>query len=345
VRIGADDKLVAQLGYHRGRILERSSEYEEAERTLLDALALAEAAVGPSDPIIADIANMLGVIAERRGRHADSLAHYERAYRMRVELVGELNARTAVALSNTAVARWNLGDTHGVIDDLRRAITVLERTLGPSHADTAWARRNLSEQLLELGRIEEARDAADLALQGSEAALGPDHPYVAHAALALAATLRELGRLDEALGLADRAIAIGRTHQESDVLPKALVDRATTLRRAGACAQVGAPTDEALASSSPLSAIAVAVHAERGRCALAAKQGELAALELGQAIGLAHARGDGPFVHLPLNVDFARALADVSPVESRELAAVALAVVERTGVRPSSRAELERLAR
>ena len=224
---------------------------------------------------------MLGVLAERQGRHADALAHYERAHRMRVDLVGELNARTAIALSNMAVARWNLGDTRSVIDDSRRAITVLERTLGPDHADIAWARRNFADRLLELEQTDEAREQAELSLRESETGLGPDHPYVGNGAISLASVLRELGRTDDALALDARAVAIGRAHPDSDVLGNALVGRAASLRTAGRCAETEASLAEAFELSPPLSGVVMAVHAERARCALVANHVELAALELG----------------------------------------------------------------
>jgi eukaryotic-like serine/threonine-protein kinase len=342
-RIAADDRTVAQLEYYRGRVLERLADYEAADTVLASGLDRALAVHGPSHSLVADIENMLGVVAERRGRHADALAHYEQAYRMRVELVGELNARTAVALTNTAVARWNLGDTRGVVDDTRRAIAVLERTLGPGHADTAWARRNLSDRLVDLERFDEARAEAELALAGSEADFGRDHPYVASSAITLAAVMRELGRLDEALALGERALAVGRAHPESVVLVEALVDRATTLRHAARCAEAEPLVVEVLAHAAPIGFAATMGHAERGRCALAEGRFDVAALELGLAIGLAEARGDGPFARLPVQLDLARALARRSPVEGRRVAEAALAVVDRTGVRPSWRAELERL--
>ncbi len=342
-RIAADDRMLAQLGYYRGRVLERLGDYEAADVALNDALERARDVHGPSHPLVADIANMLGVVAERRGRHADALAHYDHAHRMRVELVGELNARTAVALTNTAVARWNLGETRGVVDDTRRAIAVLERTLGPGHADTAWARRNLADRLVELERFDEARAEAERALVGSEADFGRDHPYVASSAIALAQVMRELGRLDEALALDDRALAVGRAHPESVVLAEALVDRAATLRLAGRCAEAQSLTTEVLSRAAPIGFAATMGHAERGRCALAEGRLEVAALELGLAIGLAEARGDGPVARLPLQLDLARVLAETSPAAARRVAEAALAVVDRTGVRPSWRAELERL--
>ncbi len=344
-RIGGDERLAAQLAYHRGRVLERLGRVEEAERALNDAFARAELAYGAFHPLVADIENMRGVTAERRGRHVESLAHYRRALQMRMDLVGEQNARTAIALGNSVVARWNLGDTRGALEDQRRAIATLERTLGPSHSDTSWARRTLAERLIELERVEEALDEASQALRAAEATLGPNHPDVAKSAVARASALRDLGRAEEALALDERAIAIASSHPESGYHLSAMVDRVATLRSSGACAAVVVDAAAVLAETAALDPEAVLAHLERARCSLAAGQDEFAALDLGLALVVAHARGDGVISILPLQRELARALARRSPAAARPIAAAALDVVRRTGVRPSWRAELEQLSR
>jgi len=127
------------------------------------------------------------------------------------------------------------------------------------------------------------------------------------------------------------------------MLGEALMNRAASLRHAGRCDEAESIATEVLASAPPTSSAASSAHGERGRCALADDRIDVAALEFGLALGLAEARGDGPIDRLPLQADFARALAIRSPDEARRVAEAALAVIDHTGVRPSLRAQLESL--
>ncbi len=344
-RVPSPAHLVPPLAYHRGRILERIHRYDEAEAAFVEASRQAEELYGSEHPLVADIVNMIGVVSERRGQHDRALAHYERAYAIRRALVGEVNARTAIALANTAIAHWNLGEASVAMDLHRRALSILERTLGVSHSDTAWARRGLADNLLELEQPHEALVHAELALAHAEAAGDANHPWVADSLLTVSEVHRELGAPDVALVHDDRAVEIAR-RADAHLLAAALVSRAASLRALGRCDESETALAEALTVAGSIDRAASVAHAERGRCAMAEHQMELAASELGQALGIARGRGEGVVFRLPILVDLAFALSpdEREPTETaRRVAAEALDIIRRTGVRSSWRSRLEPL--
>ncbi len=342
-RIGGDPSLAIQHGYHRGRVLEDAGRLDEAEGVLVDTLSTAEATYGHTHPLIADVANMIGVIAERRGDWSGARERYREAHAMRVELVGELNARTAVTQSNLMHISWVLGDTSGVIEGYREAIAVLARTLGPTHLDTAWARALLAGALLDLERPAEALAEAETGLRGLEPTFAPDHPDVIEAVSAVAGALHGLGRDPEALVLADRVVAATRARHDVGELATVLLDRAEYLRALGRCTELVSVLEEVLALGPPTPATMVRVHRLRGGCALDEGEALIAAFELTHALAGARAWNGPVMVVLAVQYELARALAVHSPTAACEVAAEAIAVIDRTGARRSWRAELSAL--
>jgi tetratricopeptide (TPR) repeat protein len=222
-------------------ILRVQGRYGEAEPLFVEALRLAEASFGPTDPEVSFVLNDLAVLYKYTGEFARAEKLYRRALRIAKSNCGpddpqvatiyhnlgglehargryakaEPYARRSVQIREKALgpdhldvaALASLLDAQGKHEEAeqlyRRVLAVFERTHDAVHYDVAVNLNNLAALCYAQGRYAEAEPLYRRAL---EEILGPDHPDVAMTLNNLAALCKATGSVNEARSLYGRAL-------------------------------------------------------------------------------------------------------------------------------------------
>jgi tetratricopeptide (TPR) repeat protein len=155
------EPAAAGLLYHLGVLEFSQGRYEEAMRTAEQAAELWRPVVGPHDPALASMYNMMGMACFRSGRPEAALGHFEHSLQI---LDG---ASEPILLSKVLV---NLGNAFAELRRyaeadraLARSRAIVERTLGPQDPALAVALQNHAPVLRKLGRKAEAKQADRIA--------------------------------------------------------------------------------------------------------------------------------------------------------------------------------------
>jgi len=184
---------------------------EEAQRYFEKAAALAE------EPLWqAELLERAGRAAQEGGRYPEALALYERAiehYR------SEGDARRVAHVTGAmGIAMGFAGDLTGGADRMEEAFAALaDDEPGVELAELAEA---LARHRFFLADYEAASERVERALEIAEALVLPN--VLVHALNTKHLVLTGEGRYEEALGLLEHAIELGRTHELSEPLERAL---------------------------------------------------------------------------------------------------------------------------
>jgi tetratricopeptide (TPR) repeat protein len=90
----------------------------------------------------------------------------------------------------------------------RKALAIREAALGPEHPDVAQSRNNLANALRRQGKVEEAIAEHRKALEIRLAVFGPEHPEVADSRSNLGNALEDAGQMEEAIEQFQQAVEI-----------------------------------------------------------------------------------------------------------------------------------------
>ncbi len=172
------------------------------------ALALAEAALGPDDPIVSVRLNDLALTLEALGDLVGARALLERALRMDEAAPDPDHIEIATRRINLGAILRGLGDAAGAQPMQEQALALAEATLGPDDPRLAPYLNSLALTLRDLGALEPARAHLERALRLTEGQVGPDHPDTAIRLLNLGLVLEDLGQWEEAEAHYTRALAI-----------------------------------------------------------------------------------------------------------------------------------------
>jgi serine/threonine protein kinase/tetratricopeptide (TPR) repeat protein len=190
-----------------GSLEDRSGRHEVGRNYYVEALALAEARLGPDHPDVATVLNNLGVLEWHAGRTQEAISALSRGLDIRLRTLGPDHPEIATS-------RMNLGSALLDVAEYERASEYLEAAAGTLRRLPGFD-RDLAEALYNLAICHHQRQeyaaAAKLyeeALQRAQAIYGPDHPEVAFPLNGLGVALVELGRLEEARPLLERTLAI-----------------------------------------------------------------------------------------------------------------------------------------
>jgi serine/threonine-protein kinase len=183
-------------------------DYDAAETSMREALALRESAYGAEDPRLGMSHNNLALCLQDQGRNADAEAELRRALALRTPTLGPDHPEIATTRANLGAALFAEGKFSEAELETRASIAVLERALGPDNIDLAESRNNLGLILHELGRSDEAESELRKALASRKAILGADHPDVAASLVNLGMILRALGKYDAAEATLREALAV-----------------------------------------------------------------------------------------------------------------------------------------
>jgi CHAT domain-containing protein/Tfp pilus assembly protein PilF len=200
--------LQAQTAYDEAKRLFDAGQYAPAKEQGARALALAEAAFGGSDPLVANCLDLLGRLHTLQGEYAQAEPLHQRALVIREQVQGKNHPDVAQSLNGLANLYWYQGLYARAEPLYVRALEIREKALGKDHLDVARSLHGLANLYYTQGAYAQAELLYQRVLAIREQALGKNHPD-------LADTLNNLGGLYHAQGayaqaepLYQRAIAI-----------------------------------------------------------------------------------------------------------------------------------------
>ncbi len=100
----ADQILIAKVKYHKGLIALTAPHYDKANILLREALTVLESNLGMSNPDVAEILSMLGVIAARTDGYIQARPLYERALASSRAYYGDFHPVIAIRLNGVGTA-------------------------------------------------------------------------------------------------------------------------------------------------------------------------------------------------------------------------------------------------
>jgi tetratricopeptide (TPR) repeat protein len=195
--------LVELASYHH-----QQGEYAEAERHLLEGLALREQDFGPGHERVSAILNNLGNLYFDMEHLADAERVQKRALSIKERTLGPNHPYVAQSLNNLAnvyLEQERLEEAEALH---RRALAIKIATYEPGHIEIGVSYNNLGDIALARGHFAAAAAFYRQALETWGPSVPADHPYRAFALHGLAQAERGLGHAAEAQALDRRALAI-----------------------------------------------------------------------------------------------------------------------------------------
>jgi tetratricopeptide (TPR) repeat protein len=172
--------------------------------------ALAIQGRGERDANLGSILANLGMVHQNLGQLEPARDHLERALALHREMFGDIHPAVAADLGNLATVERELGEPAKALDYLRPTIDIARHTYGDVHPETARAITNLGGLLREIGDAGSARVHLQAALEIDQQAFGPAHPQVIADLNNLAVVERESGQPEASREHFAHALALSR---------------------------------------------------------------------------------------------------------------------------------------
>ncbi|WP_256105468.1 tetratricopeptide repeat protein [Streptomyces sp. ODS05-4] len=193
--------------------------YEEAERLLSAALAVAEDAPARYANELVELCNELGILFRYTGRFDQAAAFYHRARSLLRQSGAPEGATMASILHNLGGLAHARGDFAAAEEPARRAVHLRTRLMGEKSVEVAADKGALAAVLMDLGRLDEAESLLVDCLTVVEEHYGPDHIETGIVLGNLAALSHKRGRYAQAEVGFSRCLLVkerhfGRSHPE-----------------------------------------------------------------------------------------------------------------------------------
>jgi len=206
--IGRQDAEVARSLERLGRVLVVRND-PEAQPTLLRALGLLEASLGPDHLDVALARNSLGeAFLVQAGDSDAAMTWLKQALAIRERAAGPDTPVVADTLRLIGQCLSSKGDFEAATSYLRHSVEIYVQALGPEHPEVASSLTALGHSLLRSGDYAGAEANLERALQILDGALGSDSPLAASTLSWLGWALGELGDFSAAVPLMERSVAI-----------------------------------------------------------------------------------------------------------------------------------------
>ena len=191
------------------------SRFAEAERLLLEVVAIREQAVPDSSDLAATL-NNLGNLYHEMGRLDDAARVHERSLAIKEKVDGPDHYFLSQSLSNLANVYTKQGRYDLAESMHRRALAIKRNALEANHPEIGVSEHNLGDLAFHRGDLEAAEAQYVKAREIWAKTFPPGHPYLAFTDQGLANVYREMGRAAEARTLYERALATFRSHYGPD---------------------------------------------------------------------------------------------------------------------------------
>ncbi len=156
----------------------------------------------------ASLLNAIGYYLNMRARYEIAKPLFQRALRIREQVLGEQHPDTAQTLSNLAYLYHHQDQFEEAMLFLQRSLSIRQQALGMEHPDTATSLNALALLYRDQGRYEEAEPFFQQALAIRKQIFGAEHPQTAHSLSNLAWLYRNLGKYHEAELLYEQSLTI-----------------------------------------------------------------------------------------------------------------------------------------
>jgi tetratricopeptide (TPR) repeat protein len=156
----------------------------------------------------ASLLDMVGYYLNMRARYEIAMPLFQRALRLREQVLGELHPDTAQTLSNLAYLYHHQDLFEEAMHFLQRSLSIRQQVLGMEHPETATSLNALGLLYRDQERYEEAEPFFQRALAIRKQIFGTGHPQTAHSLSNLAWLYRNLGKYQEAEPLYEQSLAI-----------------------------------------------------------------------------------------------------------------------------------------
>jgi len=196
-RFRPDDPAVAKDMSALGRVLEERGAYDEAVKTLDEAIRVQSSKGG----VMTDLSNStyeLAVAHYYLGHLPVAGSLYKRGLDMDIQLYGAVHPRVADDFYGLGTVQHDLGHDREAEQYYRQALAIKESWYGAEHPDTALIMAAVGQSLIFQGRYDEAAPVLEKALAIQERLFGKVHPQVAMGLNTLGLLELKRGHLDEA---------------------------------------------------------------------------------------------------------------------------------------------------
>jgi len=188
---GASSLPVAQTRLAQADLAMQRGQLDEARAGFDSVLLIFQTELGPSHRYTAQVLHGLGLVSFFQQDYRASLAAYQRALALQLELLGPLHEEIGILYNSIGETRVALGDHQQALDDFDRALVVFASK--PDHPDSMLPNKGYGQALLALGRADEAVEYLERALPLIERSTEETYD-TADIRLTLAQALAALGR-------------------------------------------------------------------------------------------------------------------------------------------------------
>lgn len=209
---GLSSRLLNQIAV----FYQSKAQHHAAEPLMRQALALAEAAYGENNPIVAVALNNLADLLHDTNRLDEAEPLMRRALTIDETVFGRNHPNTATRLNNLAQLLRETERLEEALPLLVRVFEISENRGGDPHPSFGAAMNNLAMILQEFNKPKEAELLYRRALAFDEDLFGPNHPCVANRLNNLATLLHVNNRLAEAEPLMRRGVEIEEKSKGKD---------------------------------------------------------------------------------------------------------------------------------
>jgi serine/threonine protein kinase/Tfp pilus assembly protein PilF len=195
---GPHDAKVIKAMTALGVTQREQGHFDEAHRTLTQAMQLQSAAPSASALDLAPIIVELGRLAEYRDQATVARALYERSVGLYRQYGMERRPEMSSALNDLATLLLQQGEYAEAARLYRTALDIDRSALGRDHPQVAMHINNLAVTLQRQGRLEEAEPFYAQSLELMQRVLGPQHPTTLDALANYGTFLLRMGQRDRA---------------------------------------------------------------------------------------------------------------------------------------------------
>ncbi len=153
----------------------------------------------------------LGSVFALRDQHEQARDHFQRAWEMRLQLLGEDHPDTADALYRVADSQVSMGELDAAEETYLRVLERYRTLYGDRHPRTAWLLHSIGILKWRQGDLDAAEPYWSEALAIRREVLDPMHPDIGASLNAMTFVMRDQGRLDEAHEVLLEVLEIART--------------------------------------------------------------------------------------------------------------------------------------
>ena len=193
---------------HSAAVKAKLGKMDDAERLLVEALSVAEAHFGKSDPHVADAMQGLAAVYFGRREMEKANALYEKALPICETAYGSDTPQFAEALMRGGQFRLSCGRMDEAIELFNRSIAIKEADPKTDKAVLARSIWTVALSLINKGRYSEALPYLERGFDLRRETLGLEHGDVAEASYLLFAVYRRLGKSIQSRIARERALAI-----------------------------------------------------------------------------------------------------------------------------------------